>query len=101
MQKIFLSIALLIFLNGCSTMHANSGLIYTNISYPIISTENEERSKSTTVVLHSIFGLFTIGDASLEQAKKQGNIKKVSHVDVHEFIILGVYRKYSVTVYGE
>jgi uncharacterized protein YceK len=57
MQKIFLSIALLIFLNGCSTMHANSGLIYTNISYPIISTENEERSKSTTVTLHSIFGL--------------------------------------------
>lgn len=92
---------LALLLSGCTLMDTNSGLLYTDISYPLISTENEITEKSITVSNYSILGLFTFGNASLEKAKQEGNIKKISHVDVNDFIILGVYRKYSITVYGE
>lgn len=57
-------------------MDTNSGLLYTDISYPLISTENEITEKSITVSNYSILGLFTFGNASLEKAKQEGNIKK-------------------------
>ena len=60
---------LALLLSGCTLMDTNSGLLYTDISYPLISTENEITEKSITVSNYSILGLFTFGNASLEKAK--------------------------------
>lgn len=67
---------LALLLSGCTLMDTNSGLLYTDISYPLISTENEITEKSITISNYSILGLFTFGNASLEKAKQEGNIKK-------------------------
>jgi len=40
-----------------------------------------------------VLGLFAVGDASIEEAKKQGNIKVVSSVDRDAFRIFIFYGK--------
>lgn len=101
MKKFLVLFLALVLFSGCSQTASKLGLLYTDISYPLLSTDNTETPKSVTISNHSILGLFVFGDASLDKAKKKGNIKKVSHIDANEFIILGVYRKYTITVYGE
>ena len=49
----------------------------------------------------SILALVATGDASIEAAAKNGNIKEIKYVDWHVENILGVYGKYTTTVYGD
>jgi len=58
-------------------------------------------SKVGTSEATSILGMVATGDASIEAAKNNGGITKVSHVDFNSDNILGVYGKYTTTVYGE
>jgi len=45
--------------------------------------------------------LFVKGDASLSAAMKNGNIKKVHHVDYKNSNVLGIWGERVTTVYGE
>jgi hypothetical protein len=92
---------LLFILTGCATIYP-SGAIYTNVQLPVTVTDNAGTPMKTgTAQATSILGLVATGDASIEAAKKNGNITKVYHVDWDAMNVLGIYGRYTVTVYGE
>ena len=94
-------LTLLAFTVGCAaTMPVGS--IYTDVKLPVVATANGgQSSKTGTSTCTSVLTLFAWGDASIEAAKKNGNITKVYHVDWDASNILGIIGTYKVTVYGE
>ena len=91
----------LLMLSGCATVMP-VGAIYTELNLPVAATSNGgQYAKSGSSECMSVLALVAIGDASIDAAKKNGNITKVYHVDWSVKNILGVLGKYKVTVYGE
>ena len=92
---------LLAFVTGCATVYP-IGSWYTDVKLPVGATDNVGKAtKVGTAESISILSLFAFGDSSIEAAKKNGGITKVYHVDWDARNILGIYGKYTVTVYGE
>ncbi|MDD4099352.1 MAG: TRL-like family protein [Lentisphaeria bacterium] len=87
-------------LSGCATSFP-VGSIFTEVSLPVAVTSQGSYSKVGRAQCESILGLVAIGDASIEQACKNGNITKIHHVDWKARNILGVIGKYECVVYGE
>ncbi|MGK7396055.1 MAG: TRL-like family protein [Candidatus Cyclobacteriaceae bacterium M3_2C_046] len=77
------------------------GSIYTDVQAPLAATSNSVGTKVGTAEATSILGIVATGDASINQAAKNGNITSISHVDYHATSILGVYATFTVMVYGE
>lgn len=105
MKKIIASAslaALAVFFTGCATPYPVGGIV-TDIHLPVLATSTSisEDSKKGEARCESYFGLFATGDASIEEAAKEGGITKITHVDWKAKNILGVYGEYTVTVYGE
>ena len=79
-----------------------SGSYVTSVRAPFAVTENSGAySKAGTSTALSVLGLVATGDASIETAAKNGNIKKIHHVDYHASNAVGIYASYTVIVYGE
>lgn len=85
---------------GCATPIPH-GAIYTKVKMPVSSTKNIEGMKKGESECQSILGLIALGDASIEAAKKNGDISEVSHVDWEVENILGIIGKYKTVVYGK
>ena len=105
MKKLIVSAslaALTVFFTGCATPFPVGGIV-TDVQLPVLATSNpiNKGSKKGEAVCESYFGLFATGDASIEEAAKDGGITKITHVDWKAKNILGVYGEYIVTVYGE
>ena len=91
-------------LTSCSSVYspAGAGLLYTDVVSPAHIVDNARlgtkvgRSSAT-----SVLGLVATGDAGVNEAAKQGGITKISHVDVQQKSILGLFGTYEVIVYGE
>ncbi len=94
------AMALGLFAGGCATPMP-VGTIYTNVKLPAAVTSNTGSQKVGTATCASYVSVVSIGDASIEAAKKNGGITKVSHVDWEAKNILGIIGKYKTTVYGE
>lgn len=82
------------------------GLVYTNIKTPTptlaIQTNAEGQDKIGRSSCTSYLWIVGIGDCSVTEAMKNGEIKKVHHVDTEmKSILLGIYEKYTTVVYGE
>lgn len=77
------------------------GGVYTDVYAPLAATSNSVGTKVGTAEATSILGIVATGDASINQAAKNGNITSISHVDYHATSILGVYATFTVMVYGE
>ena len=90
-------------LSGCGA-HVSSpltGVFYTNVQGPVAATGKSggvvrSGSASTT----SILGLVATGDASIRTAARNGGITEIHWVDYHSESTLGIFAKYTVTVYG-
>ena len=96
-----LLVGLVFLLTGCATIYP-TGAIYTDVQLPVTVTDNAGTPMKTgTAQATSWFGLVATGDASIEAAKKNGDITKVYHVDWDAMSVLGIYGRYTVTVYGE
>ena len=89
-----------LFVTGCASS-VPVGSFYTNLKLPVTATDNSVSTKVGMSESFSCFGLVATGDSSIETAKKNGGITKVSHVDWEAENILGFFGKYKVTVYGE
>jgi len=103
MRKTFLALgcaAIIGLLSGCATPYP-VGTIFTEVSLPAGVTSQASYSKVGRSQCESILGLVAIGDASIEQACKNGNITKIHHVDWKARNILGVIGKYECVVYGD
>jgi hypothetical protein len=58
-------------------------------------------TKSGKGTQSSILGVINGGDSSIEAARKDGDINKISHIDYHGSHILGIIGDQTLIVYGE
>ena len=73
-----------------------------SITTPLTATSNTvgmKRGEATASIFLSCISFG--GDASIDTAAKKAGIKKISHVDVKNTSILGIYGTKTVIVYGE
>ena len=92
---------LALFLAGCATPYPY-GALYTEIKAPVASAAGDvSYSKVGVAQATSILGLVTTGDASIQAAVQDGNIRKIKYVDWEAKNILGLYGEYTTTVYGD
>lgn len=105
MKKLVLSIAAVAALGlaSCSTVSTGAGIgaLYTDAQEGFAVTSNSLGSKVGSATVTGVLGLVATGDASIQTAAKEAGIKKVSHVDVKKWSILGIVSKYTTVVYGE
>jgi hypothetical protein len=102
MNKIVVSGALLAIagmMSGCATPMP-AGSLYTELKLPIAATGTQGK-KEGTAECKSILALFATGDCSINTAKKNGGITKVSGVDWEAKSILGIIGEYKIHVFGE
>ena len=71
------------------------------VKSPVTVTENPVGSKKGEASTVSVLGWFAVGDASVQKAAKEAGITKISHVDEESTSVLGLFAKYTITVYGE
>ena len=102
MNKIIIStlLASAFALTGCATSQP-VGAIFTDINAPVTATSHPEANKTGTPTGMSYVAMVALGDCSVDAAKKNGNISRVSHVDQKSNNILGLIGTYTVTVKGE
>ena len=86
--------------SGCAST-IPQGIIYTDVKVPVSATANETGSKVGISTCKSFVGFVTIGDASVEAAKKNGGITKVVSVDWKAKSVLGLVGEYECIVRGE
>lgn len=106
MKKLFIFIVLsFMFVMFSQTSAKAAGLFYTNATYPVTATGNEVKELSTlkkgTAHSTNILFLVEIGDAGINTAAKNGDIKKICYIDVNERMVFIFWRKVTVNVYGE
>jgi hypothetical protein len=88
-------------LAGCATP-LPTGICYTNVKLPVAATGAATTHTKTGVAkCHTLFGLIARGDASIDTAAKNGNIKTIDHVDFSVRNVLGIAGEYTTTVYGD
>ena len=90
-----------------------NGALFTNVKSPISATSNgsdagssasyrswRENSSATPLAIeakkdeascYSILGLVAFGDASIDTARQNGSIRKITHVDQNSFSVLGLF----------
>lgn len=102
MKKAFVFISTALLLSSCAMVKSPvTGFLYTNTKAPVTATSNPIGSKKGKASVISVLGWVAVGNASIQKAAKEGGIKKISHVDEKSTNILGLFSKYTVTVYGE
>lgn len=88
-------------LGACATTSSKvPGVLYTKTAHGEAVTEVEAGSKVGTACANSILGAIATGDASIEAARKNGRISKISQVDAETSSILGFYSTYCTVVRG-
>jgi len=103
MKKVLVAIVLtmLFALYGCAGL-IPAGSIYSGVKMPLGATANSgAAAKTGEATCISILSLISFGDCSIDAAKKNGGITKVTHVDWDVQNILGIYGKYTVVVSGD
>ena len=102
MKRLLAASALAFALTGCATATAPvSGLLYSNVTGPIgITGSADKPTKVGRSHARSFFGLYATGNASIEEASRNGGITKIHHVDHETQVILGVIADFTTVVYG-
>ncbi len=97
---IILTIALV--LTGCAMSTSPvTGTVFSNVKAPVTATGYTRYHKVGTASAHSILGIVALGDASIQAAMENGDIKSVHHADYQSTSFLGLYARYKVIVYGD
>ncbi|MCJ8277324.1 MAG: TRL-like family protein [Bdellovibrionales bacterium] len=81
-------------LTGCAMVQtrAGSGALYTKVKdFTNVRYINTKTTKTGKACATNILGMILTGDMSLDKAKQDGNIRKVSTVDIEGSSILGLY----------
>lgn len=75
------------------------GSLYTDVTAPVAAGPGTG-TRTGTAKSTTYCGLVAVGDASIEAAKKNGNITTVNSADEHVESILGIVTTYTTTVRG-
>ena len=80
------------------------GIGFTEFTAPLDPDFNQTAMptdhKTGTSESISILGLIALGDASTEEAARDGDITVIDHADYEYFNVLGVFQRYNTIVYG-
>jgi len=103
MKKIMAVAALAACTTGCVMTGGNIGAgITTDVQGPVSGfVDNSVKQEKVGTAKSSGIICVAMGDASIAAAMKNGNIKKVHHVDYKTSNILGIWGEFITTVYGE
>lgn len=94
-------IILFFVLGGCAATPHMSG-IYVSTKGNVTTDHAKGGVKKTgRACTKNFLGLVSVGDASIEAARKNGKIKKISFVDNSYKNILGLYQEYCTLVRGK
>ncbi len=66
---------------------------------PIMGTRGKIGTRVGKACISNIIGIST-GDASIEAAIKQGDIRRISYIDSTAFGIFGLYAEFCTVVHG-
>lgn len=73
-----------------------------SLTLPVAATSNPVGSKVGTATATGFFGILFFGaDASIQTAAKNGNISKISTVDIKATNVLNILTNYECIVTGE
>jgi len=86
-------------LSGCASPMP-VGVLYTELKLPVAVTAISGR-KEGVAECKSVLALVATGDCSIETAKRNGGITKVSNVNWEAKSILGIIGEYKLHVFGE
>jgi hypothetical protein len=98
--------AALVVFSGCAIAPSPlPGFLFTEVKGPVghlqAPIDAATHSRVGKATAKSFLGLVALGDASIEEAMRNGNIRHIHHVDYASKGILGIYAEVTVTVYGE
>lgn len=90
-------------LTGCVMPLAavNGHLLTMDVKGPVAVGDSTAGCEQKGVAEATGIICFSMGDASIDAAMKDGGITKIHHVDCKVFQVLGLYAKYTTIVYGE
>lgn len=110
MKKLVLALGLggaMAFFSGCATgttAGLTAGLLYSDMTGPVAATSAAGKysrdSKEGRATCSNIFGLFSVGDCSVDAASRNGNISQIKSVDTKIWSILGIYTASTTIVKG-
>ena len=99
-MKILQLLILASLMTSCASGHM-PGLIYTGTKANVTTTLARGAVKKTgEACTQNYLGLVSVGDASIEAARKNGGIKKIAYIDSSYTNILGLYQKYCTLARG-
>ena len=88
-------------LTSCASGHM-PGLIYSGTKANVTTTlARGDVTKTGEACTQNYLGLVSLGDASIEGARKNAGIKKIAYIDSSYTNILGLYQKYCTLVRGK
>jgi TRL-like protein family len=105
MHRMFKNVGLcvsVLFLSGCLAYARSpvSGFIYSEVEGPVAATSVAKSARSGRSCAESYLGWVALGDASIDAAKRGGQIQEVSAVDHESFNVLGIYARFCTIVRG-
>lgn len=103
MKKLFKAMAVVavISLTSCTTFSPTAAGLFSDVTQGVTATSNSVGTKVGKSSASNVLGIVATGDASINEAAKQGGIKKISHVDQRTFSVLGLFTTITTFVYGE
>ncbi len=99
---VILSVSALVAFTGCGFVADGPfGWVYTDHTIPIATGTAKTGSKVGKACIHSFFGAISIGDASIEEAMKDGGINEIFTINKENLSIFGTYTRQCTIARGE
>lgn len=87
---------------GCAMVASpvGNGALYTDVHGPVATGPEAASGKSGKACAANYLGFVAVGNASIEAARKNGGISRISTVDHRSFGVLGIYTQFCTVVSG-
>jgi hypothetical protein len=93
--------ASMIGLSGCARVPSHLGFALVQADTEPVAVTELTPKKMGMACGFNLLGIFATGDISIENAKRDGGIRRVASVDKDVFSILGLFSKVCIRVTGE
>jgi len=103
---LLLAVLVCVGLAGCyaTPVKPPTGWVYSQFKAPLSAdlqgVKVDPNAKMGSAKVEAYLGIVATGDCSAAAAAKDGGIANITHADYEYFNVLGLYQKFTVTVYG-
>ncbi len=102
LQLLILGLSAAMILSACQPVASPLlGMVYNETTYGDTVTSHDAGTKEGKACASSVLGIVATGDASIQAAKNNGGITKVTHVDHSAKNILGITSEWCTIIRGE